>query len=159
MRSVKRCIRSNTHLVFRAIIAFNRDFASIAVRGRTSSNSKLGFLTKGAVSFIGGGTFRNAILTRASNNMPGLRVGMRGPSTRGLNRLVCFFRGTYTVSNCVLNMGPFSRPNIRDCGGGVFTLLNGPNCRTRGTRLRGELSGWLGGLLLFTILWGEDYCG
>lgn len=95
---------------------------------------------------MGRGTFRNAILTRGSNNMPGVILGIPRVGRSRLNCLVCFFRGTYTVSNCVLNIGPFGRPNIRDCGGGVFTLLNGPNCRSRGTTLRTELKWFLGGM-------------
>ncbi len=144
LRSVKRCVRSNIHLLFRAILCIRGSGASVAVKRSGSGISNLGFLYKGAISFIGGGTFRKALLTRASKGIPGLVMELGTLSRCALNRLMCFFRGTYNVDNCILKMGPFGRPKIRDCGGGVFTLLKGPKFRSRGTRLRREL-GWFWG--------------
>lgn len=138
---MNRCVRrDNSDLVFRAYVGFGGPTDSFAVRSRRNGVSNLGFLTNGAVDCMGRGTHRNALLTRARNNITGLILRTGKVATRGVNFVVCFFRGAYTISNCVLNIGPFGRPNIRDCGGGVFTLLNGPNCRDRGRELRGRLN-------------------
>lgn len=106
--------------------------------------SNLGFLTNGHVSRMGGVTRLNARLTRMSNKIPGLHMDIPSLGRCCLKRLVCFFRGTYKVDKCLLRMGPFGRPNMRTCGGGVFTLLGGPKCRGRSRTVQTHLGGWVG---------------
>lgn len=101
--------------------------------------SNLGFLTNGHMSRMGGVTRLKARLTRMSKKIPGVHVIVPRLDRFDVKRLLCFFRGTYNVDNCLLNMGPFGRPNMRTCGGGVFTLLGGPKCRRRSGTVRTEL--------------------